>query len=92
MLVSSPSCSNSRSFRLLLACGEDRTLEDATEDAGDARPLRAGVAERPRIVLSGGRIEGGRIEVFALLIGGAPGRGSPDISKKISSYLGVKSW
>jgi hypothetical protein len=42
-------------------------------------------------VLSGGRIEGGRMEEFALLIVGAPGRGSPDMSKKMPGYLSVKA-
>lgn len=76
MLVSSPSASNSLSFRF---SGDDRgALEEATDSARDVRPSIAGVAERPRPSNGFGREVGGRIEVVVRLTGG-PGRGSPDM-------------
>lgn len=90
MLVSSPpSCSYSRAFRLTPDCGDDRTLEEATDSAGEVRPLCAGVAERPRAVLSGGRIEDWRFS-GTLLPGACPGRGRPDIAKKLIMLVGKK--
>jgi hypothetical protein len=78
MLVSSWSCSNSRSFRLR---GEDRGARDeATDSARDVRPSMAGVAERPRDMRLG-RAAGGRIEDVVRLAGGIPGRGRPDMAK-----------
>ena len=54
---------------------------EATDPVGDVRPPSAGVAERPRIGFGGGRIEPGRVD-GALLTGGAPGRGRPDMVLK----------
>jgi hypothetical protein len=77
ILVSSPSASNSRSFRLR---GEDRgALWEATDSARDERPSMAGVAERPR-ESKFGRDMGGRIVEVVRLTCGSPGRGSPDMA------------
>jgi hypothetical protein len=77
MLVSSPSVSNSRSFRFR---GEDRgALDEATDSARDERPSMAGVAERPRESKLGRDIGGRMVEVVRLT-GGWPGRGRPDMA------------
>lgn len=77
ILVSSSSCSNSRSFRLR---GDDLgALDEATDSARDVRPSMAGVAERPRDKRLG-RDAGGRIVDVVRLVGGIPGRGRPDIA------------
>ena len=58
-------------------------LVEATDSARDVRPSSIGVAERPRMRLfvavrdAGGRIE----EVVRFAVAGAPGLGSPDMSK-----------
>jgi len=76
MLVSSPSVSNSRSFRFR-GDGRGALAVEATDSALDERPSIAGVADRPR-ARCGGRVVGGRINpVFRFT--GAPGRGRPDM-------------
>lgn len=76
MLVSSPSISNSRAWRLR---GDDRSalVVEATDSALDVRPSMAGVPDRPR-ARCGGRVVGGRIAVVVRLAC-APGLGRPDM-------------
>src|SRR5690242_17459390 len=84
MLVSWPASSKSAAF---LLSGDERgvpfVLVEATDSARDVRPSSIGVAERPQIRLfvavrdAGGRIE----EVVRFAVAGAPGLGSPDMSK-----------
>ena len=63
-----PLCVGERVFDVLL---------EATESAGDTRPLGAGAADKFR--LCDGRTGGGRIVFF---LPGIPGRGGPDIFGK----------
>lgn len=80
MFVSSPSASKSRSFRLTPDRGDDRAvLVEATDSAGEVRPVCAGVADRPRARVDVGRDMGGRIDEVVRFVGGCPGRGRPDI-------------
>lgn len=71
---SSPSCSNSLSFRLvppLTDLAGDLSLSEGTEAVGDILPFSVGVAVCARI--GGGRIDGGRIEPFRAASDGRTG-------------------
>lgn len=95
MLVSCPlSCSKSLSLRLVPPCCEvgDRTFEefvatDATDSAGDTRPLSDGVVDCARKV--DGLTVGGRIVLVFLL--GNPGLGILAIARGVLWSCSVNS-